>query len=110
MANFVEDMLPSFEKGLTLDRLDVNGNYAPENCRWTDKNTQAQNTRKLRNTNKSGYRGVCWDKSIGKWKVQITINSKIKYLGYFTDPEEGARTFDQYIIDNNLEHTKNFTN
>ena len=108
VANFIEDMFPSFEEGLTLDRRDASGNYEMANCRWVDRNTQAQNTRKIMITNTSGYRGVCWHKSIGKWIVQIQINSRIKHLGCFTNPEEGARAYDQYIIDNNLSHTKNF--
>lgn len=29
----------------SLDRIDVNGNYEPGNCRWVDKTTQAQNRR-----------------------------------------------------------------
>ena len=106
--NFVEDMFPSFEKGLTLDRIDVHGNYEPENCRWVTRNIQSQNTRKLKSTNTSGYRGVSYYKKYGKWSVRISVNNKIKYLGYFINPEEGARAYDQYIIDNNLEHTKNF--
>ena len=108
IENFIEDMYSSFEEGLTLDRINVDGNYEMENCRWTDTNTQAQNTRKIMSTNTSGYRGVSWHKGAGKWIVRIVINYKEKYLGCFTDLEDGVRAYDQYIIDNNLEHTKNF--
>lgn len=30
----------------TLDRINVNGNYEPDNCRWVDMKTQSQNKRK----------------------------------------------------------------
>ena len=35
-----------YEKGLTLDRIDVNGNYEPDNCRWITHKKQMLNTRR----------------------------------------------------------------
>jgi len=42
--NFLNDMgYP--KKGESLDRINVNGNYYPDNCRWANKETQANNCR-----------------------------------------------------------------
>jgi len=42
---FLEDMGLKDNEFLTLDRIDVNGNYEPNNCRWLYRSLQAGNKR-----------------------------------------------------------------
>ena len=43
-----------YKKGLTLDRINVDGNYSPSNCRWTTMKEQSNNRR---NNNYITYNG-----------------------------------------------------
>src|SRR3990167_3913288 len=46
--NFYDDLLPIWKEGLTIDRIDVNGNYSKTNCRFVDRIIQARNRRNTR--------------------------------------------------------------
>ena len=44
---------------------------------------------------RSKFVGVNWSKQNKKWKAQIKINDKKKYLGYFDDEKEAACKYDE---------------
>lgn len=52
--NFLKDMGPRPSPSHSVDRIDVNGNYEPSNCRWTLHDVQSKNRRNVRTDHKVG--------------------------------------------------------
>ena len=105
VSNFVawaEATYPNIEDA-TLDRIDNDKGYSPENCTWSDKTTQRINQR-IRKDNKSGVVGVRYYGRGGVWTAYISINNARKHIGQFESKEEAVQARDNYIIENNLPH------
>lgn len=82
-ANFVSDMGLRPE-GYTLDRVDVNGNYCKENCRWATRMEQTQN-RRVDNRVMIPWKGETL--SISEWARRLgmaprTLNARLTKLNY----------------------------
>lgn len=71
-----------YKDGLTLDRIDNNGNYCPDNCRWVDRKVQGLNKRNNRYITHNGE-----TKTITQWAKDSNlpyhiIKKRIDILGW----------------------------
>lgn len=63
--------------------------------------TQNMANRKTNKTNKSGYKGVYYDKHmtrIKRWKATIHHEGKVTTIGHYHTPEEAARAYDETAV------------
>ena len=65
-------MANGYTDNLTIDRIDVNGNYEPSNCRWATRKEQSNNTRANRLITYNGE-----TKTVAQW-------AKEKHIKYAT--------------------------
>lgn len=71
-----------YKEGLTIDRINVNGNYEPSNCRWSNNITQANNKR---NNIYIEYKNET--KTLAEWCKELnmnynTVRTRIYELGW----------------------------
>lgn len=94
-VNFYEDMGKRPTPSHSIDRIDNDKGYTPENCRWATKTTQIVNRRMNRN-NGTGFRGV--RKNRAKWAAKVWVDYKPYSFGSYADKEEAASIYDQVIM------------
>lgn len=72
--NFLADMAPSYEDGMTIERIDPDGPYAPENCRWATQQEQKNNTRRNRMVTFEGR-----TQTIAQWAAELGLDYFMLY-------------------------------
>lgn len=88
-----------YTEGLTLDRININGDYTPDNCRWANMHVQNANKRKNpRNT--SGATGVYQYKNGRKHPFQAYVGTHT--VGFYDTLTEAVAARQEYIQRNNL--------
>lgn len=80
-ANFIKDM-GKRPDGTTLDRINNDGPYSPENCRWATKEEQADNMGSTIKWTHNGEKHTLkeWAKITGISKT--TLYQRVKIYGY----------------------------
>lgn len=82
---FIKDMGRRASPNLSIERINVNGNYEPSNCKWETMRRQQLNRR-----NSNICPGVHFEKSRKKWHADIVYKGKKIFLGRFDKHEDAA--------------------
>ena len=81
-----------YQENLTIDRIDYNGNYCPENCRWITQNEQMKN---MSNRVYITYKGETL--MLIEWARKLNINPYTLYKRYERVHKEPQDLFTPYL-------------
>ena len=102
--------IPNPENLREIDHINQDkANNSITNLRWVSRSNNCRNKTKKQNSS-SKFMGVGFDKRAGKYVAQITINNKVKHIGYYEKEEEASLAFDNFVKQHNLTefYTLNF--
>lgn len=98
--------LPNFGiPNYSIDRINNNNGYVPDNLRWADSFTQALN-RRIKVTNTSGYVGISFNKEKRKYVTTINVKGVNIYLGAYLTIKDALFIRNNYILTHDLFNQK----
>lgn len=81
LESFLSNMPEGYTDNMTIERIDTNKDYSPDNCCWVLKEDQSRNRTKYK-TNKSGVPGVYYDKRSQSWVATWCVDGVAKSKRY----------------------------
>ena len=89
-----------------LDHIDM----CKSNNRWANlrsaSNSQNRINSGVQKNNKSGFRGVFWNKKLQCWRVQISKDSKKRHVGSFATLSEAGKAYCSAVIELHGEYAR----
>ena len=82
LAFYKWSMENGYSDKLSIDRIDVNGDYEPTNCRWTTQLVQIRNRRNSKNYDFMGQKMNLYQISKATGISRSTLKERIKRKGY----------------------------
>jgi hypothetical protein len=92
-------LIRNVPKGYEIDHIDGNAlNNQKSNLRVVTHTQNMKNARKSSGCVTSKYKGVFKPNGVNSYKVLITVDKKVIYLGYYKDELEAAKVYNEAAL------------